>query len=374
MTERAVMPPQPSAPRRWRLFVVGGGAIGVAVLLVVMLSGSKPPVEESAVPVVVRQPSAIDRAQRVVVSGEVESARSANVAFQVAGRVARIWHQEGDYVAVGDPIAEIDSTIYALQLTMAAAATRLAEDQYRRLSEMKEKQGVAPADFVKVETAYQQAQAQEGMARKQLSESRLVAPIAGAIARRGIDVGEQAAPGYPVFTIVGMNPLQVRAGVPEAEIGRVRVGQMTDIVVPALSNRTFQGKVSLVGVAADPVSRTYSVKVTVPNPDGVLRPGMIAEARIQQDARLKALTVPGTAIVRDPDGATLVFVYFQADQRVHSQRVTVGSVYGKEVEVTSGLTGSESVVIGGQHRVRDGSRVEVTTSGSEARLDGRKGP
>ena len=90
----------------------------------------------------------------------------------------------------------------------------------------------------------------------------------------------------------------------------------------------------MIGVSADPTSRTYPVKLTVPNPGRVLLPGMIAEARIQGNRMTRALTVPGEAVVRDAEGATQVFVYFPAERRVYSRRVTVGSPIDREVEIT----------------------------------------
>jgi membrane fusion protein, multidrug efflux system len=107
-----------------------------------------------------------------------------------------------------------------------------------------------------------------------------------------------------------------------------------------------------------------------------LRPGMIAEARIQQDSRTNALTIPANSVVRDADGATQVFVYSAKDQKVYARRVTVGSAYGKEVEVTSGLTAAETIVVGGQHRVREGSKVEVSaaTTAAATPADNRKTP
>jgi multidrug efflux pump subunit AcrA (membrane-fusion protein) len=108
------------------------------------------------------------------------------------------------------------------------------------------------------------------------------------------------------------------------------------------------------------VSRTYSVRVALPNPGGQLRPGMIAEVRIREDAQVSALTLPGEAVVRDVHGLTMVYVYFPAERRVYSRQVTIGSVYGTEVEITSGLNGDERVVVGGQHRVREGSLVRAS--------------
>lgn len=363
MTERSLVTP---ATRFGRLSLAAVGLPIAAVFLASCSRGAKPSSVADAVPVLVRQVSALDRSNVVVVSGDVEASRTGNVGFQVPGRVVQVWPEEGQVVQAGEPLAQLDTTEYHLQYTMAAAATRQAEDQFKRLQQMHQQQGIPPADFVKIETAYLQAQAQQALVRKHLADARLVAPIGGAIARRGIEVGEAAAPGMPVFTIISTDPIQVRVGVPEAEIGRIRTGQRAEIRVPALPNERFEGQVKVIAVAADPMSRTYNVKISVPNPRRALRPGMIAEARIQQDSRTNALTIPANAVVRDGDGATQVFVYNATDKKVYTRRVTLGSVFGKEVEVMSGLTAAETIVIGGQHRIREGSKVEATTTAATA--------
>jgi membrane fusion protein (multidrug efflux system) len=223
--------------------------------------------------------------------------------------------------------------------------------------------GIPENDFQKAQTAVRMARAQEAMAAKKLADARITSPMNGVVARRNIQPGEQAGPGFPVFTIVSIDLVQVRIGVPEAEIGAIAVGQRADITIPAL-DAAFEGRVRLVGIAADPTSRTYTVKVQVPNADGRLRPGMIAEVRVETDARVEALTVPGEAIVRGADGITRVFVYFPEEERVHARRVEVGSAYGTQIEIREGLAGDEQVVVGGQHRLREGSLVQVAEGGS----------
>jgi len=130
-----------------------------------------------------------------------------------------------------------------------------------------------------------------------------------------------------------------------------------------MADRSFEGRVELVGVAAEPASRTYTVKILTPNPNHILRAGMIAEAQIRTDVTVHALTLPGEAILRDPQGATLVYVYFPERKRVYARRVQVGTVEGREVEITSGLKGDELVVVAGQQLVREGALVEAVEEG-----------
>lgn len=315
--------------------------------------------QQGDVDVVVRAVRRLARPTYVSVSGEVEGRRTVNVGFQVAGVVATVPVDEGDAVDAGGVLAELDQEPYRLGLQAAEATADLARDALKRSRQLETGNTIPPADFVKVEVGVRQAEAQEGLARKQLRDTRLVSPIDGIVARRGVQPGEQVGPGHPVFTIVQVNQVQVRVGVPEAEIGRIRTGQTATVSIPALAGESFEGRVRVVGIAADPVSRTYVVRLNVANPERVLRPGMIAEVRIQDGGRINALTLPGESIVRDAAGAPFVYVYDKSDGRVRTRSVTVGSVLGREVEITSGLTGTEQVVVGGQHRLRAGAVVNA---------------
>jgi RND family efflux transporter MFP subunit len=116
-------------------------------------------------------------------------------------------------------------------------------------------------------------------------------------------------------------------------------------------------------VSAEAASRTYTVKIVVPNPGPVLLAGMVAEARIFGPTKAGVLTIPGEAIVRDPQGATNVYVYNPDRKRVYARRIEVGRPIAGEVEVRSGLNGEEQVVVGGQQKLREGSQVQIQIAG-----------
>ncbi len=363
----------------------------------------------------VRKALRVKRPATVLASGSVEARETSNVAFQVPGKVARVLVEEGAAVRKGQLLAELDATDYqyalqaatgqvgvaeaaslkaqhgarAQELERARIGFNRAEDEYRRMKQLYDAKALAPNDFHKVEAAYlaareQYSEAQEGarredkaaarsaveqaqagalVAHKRLVDTRLLAPISGMIARRIVNPGETVGAGMPVFTIVDLNPVKVRVGVPETDIARVKAGQTASTQIPAMADRSFEGRVEQVGVAAEPASRTYTVKILTPNPNYILRAGMIAEAQIRTDVTVHALTLPGEAILRDPQGATLVYVYFPERKRVYARRVQAGTVEGREVEITSGLKGDELVVVAGQQLVREGALVEAVEEG-----------
>jgi multidrug efflux pump subunit AcrA (membrane-fusion protein) len=366
----------------------------------------------TAVPIKVGHPHRIEAPATVPVSGSVVSPDDpSNVAFLVPGKVIQVGPREGDYVRRGQVLAVIDPTDYSLGVKAAvaqAAAARAvlqkvespvrpelleqarvaferAQDEYQRMKQVYEAKSLPPNDFEKFRAAYEasrqqyeqaraggqkedraqaqaafeQAAAAEEIARKHLADATLTAPLDGFIANRSIEVGDMASAGRPVFQIVQLDPVEISVGVPETDIHLLRTGQTAAVQIPALPGDAFQGVVRVINVAADPSTRTYMVRISVSNPKHALRLGMIAEAQIRGDRQLDLMTLAGDAIVHDPQGASTVFVYFPGQGRVFSRRVELGTVYGTEVEIKSGLSASDAVVLAGQNKLRDGSTVTV---------------
>jgi multidrug efflux pump subunit AcrA (membrane-fusion protein) len=382
--------------------------IGVAASCSSHRDGAQAPV--AAIPIRVGNVRRIRADQTVAVSGSVVSWKDpANVAFAVPGKVVEVGPREGDPVQKGQVLARIDPVDYTLAVEAAEAQVAVAravlekaesparpevlerarisferaQDEYRRMKLLYDSKSLAPNDFHKFEAAYQaaaqqygeaqaggqkedraqaraafnQAVAGERIVRKHLDDATLRSPLSGFVSSRSLQVGEIASPGRPVFQIVELDPVEINVGVPETDIHLVRLGQTAAVQVPALPGEPFEGTVRLINVAADPTTRTYMVRIRVSNPKHLLRVGMIAEAQIRSDRVLDAITLPGESVVHDPQGATVVFVYFPEQKRVYSKRVETGTVYGREIQIKSGLAGDESIVVAGQDRLRDGVAV-----------------
>jgi RND family efflux transporter MFP subunit len=333
------------------------------------------------VPVVVGKVQTVQERETISVSGTISTPNSpAAVSFLVSGKVIFVGPREGDYVKRGQRLASIDPTDYQLNLAavkaqtdMAEVAYKRAEDEHRRMKMLYDAKSLAPNDYLKFKAAfdssaqqYEQAVASEKLSRKRLTDGTLCAPTSGYIAKRLIEPGDTAAQGHPVFEIVQMDPVEVNVGVPETDVHLVRIGQKAAITVPALPGKSFEGTVRIINVSADPNTRTYMTRITVANPGHLLRVGMVAEATIRGDRTVAMVTLPGEAVVRDPQGATQVYVYYPDQKRVYTKRVEVGAVIDKDIEIRSGLSGNELIVLGGQTRLRNGSVVSATEQRSEA--------
>jgi len=304
-------------------------------------------------------------------SGVVQAQAVVDVAFQVPGKVIAVGPDEGSSVRAGELLAQIDPTDYKLGLAQAAALAEHAASDRERYRPLLAVGSVAASDFERIESSARQASAAAELARKRLADTRLVAPLSGIVARRAIERGATAGVGQAVFTLMAVDPVRVRVGVPESEIGSVRVGQRAEVELPALPGQTFAGRVTLVGIAADPTTRTYAVEVSLPNPAQRLKVGMVAVARVQVDRQTRAISVPLGAVVRDADGVTLLYVLDGRAHRAEARRVELGEARDDVIELTRGVRPGELVIVAGQQRVRDGSRVIVASPVREA--DGRTG-
>jgi len=370
---------------------------------------------DQPVPVQLRAPHRLNQPASVAASGSVEANVTALTAFQVGGRVARVYAEEGQFVKQGQILAELDCTDYrnafeavageataaeatALQARNGVRAQELeqsridferAQDEYQRNKYLYDHQSLPANDFHKIEAAYLVSQqrynmAHEGVrseeklstqgqahaavgnlseAKKHLRDCELRAPISGFVGMRHVNVGDTAAGGNPVYSVLDLDPVKIRVGIPEAEIGKVHEGKRAVVTIPSLDNREFEGKVEAVGYFGDSVSRTFTTKIAVPNPTHVLRAGMISEARVYDSAMVDVLAVPVIAVVRDLRGLPFVYVYDATRQRVFARSVEVGQLISDEVEIKRGLRPDEQIVVAGQQNVHEGSLVRVAGGG-----------
>jgi RND family efflux transporter MFP subunit len=319
-------------------------------------------VDSVAVPVVAQAVTRSSRPWSTTASGIVQPNTSVDVAFEVPGKVVMVAPDEGQSVRAGQAIAALDPTDYRLAVEQASAqADRAARDRDRN-QPLLAAGSIAPADMDHLETGARQSAAAADLAKKKLADAHLTAPISGIIARRAIEVGATVSPAQPVFTIVDLDPVRVRVGVPEGDIGHVTEGAAATIRVPAL-DASFAGRVSLIGVAADAATRSYTVEIKVPNSARRMRAGMVAEATIENGQRVSAIMVPASAVLHDGgvNGTPIVYVLDREGARVHARRVTTGAARGDSIELTSGIAAGDQVVVAGQQRVRDGARVQLVS-------------
>lgn len=216
----------------------------------------------------------------------------------------------------------------------------------------------------------QQAQVSNQMAalenaRLGLQYATIVAPFSGVVVSRSLDPGAYVTPGTstPILTIADPDHLDVIVNVSEANLPQVHKGDKVQIQVDAYPDRTFQGVVTRIAGGLDPVTRTAQVEIDMPNPGRLLRVGMYARVQIAAGTQ-PALVVPLSALVT---AGGQHFVWVVTDAKVSQQPVTVGRASGEVVEITSGLSDQDTIIIRGTDLVKEGQTVRAVPEGQGPR-------
>lgn len=343
-------------------------------------------------------------------TGTIRSKTTSVVSSRIMGSIIAIHVREGDRVRVGQTLIEIDSRDATAQLQKAQGGIReaegaldeiernlqaaesgkaaaeaslaLAASTYNRYKMLLERRSVSPQEFDEVQAKYRVADAEAERATRMLSSlvarknqvlakidqakadvvnaqvhtsyARVASPMNGIVTAKQAEVGAMAAPGAPLLTLEDDSSYRLEASVEESQIQSIQVSDQVLVRIDALGDDEQSGTVSEIVPASDPASRSNTVKIDLPV-QRALRSGSFGRARFSSGHR-QAITIPQRAIV---ERGQLVSVFVVDDSGIARLRlIKTGKAYGDRVEVLTGLSDGERIVIDGVEAVSDGSRVE----------------
>jgi RND family efflux transporter MFP subunit len=312
----------------------------------------------------------------LVLPANVTAAQETTIFARANGYVERWLVDLGDNVKEGQLLAviatpEVDQELAQArqQLNQAEADFELARVSAQRWRELTEKMVVSKQDN---DTRQQQYQSATGAVKAaQANVDRLVettgfknvvAPFAGTITSRKIDVGTLLTAGggtggTPLYTLAQTNPLDIYVNVPQTYVGSIRIGAEVDLMVPEFPDQAFKGKIIRSAGAIDPTSRTLLTEVEVPNPNNTLYAGMYAQVKFTFRDRNTPLIIPANAFVFRTEGPQVATL--GNDNKVHWQGIEVGRDYGKDMEVTKGLQENQKVILNPTDDLKEGSEVQA---------------
>lgn len=279
--------------------------------------------------------------------GEVEESLSVSVSFPMGGRVERVYVHEGDRVRAGQVLSSINSATALNAYNSAKASLDQAEDAYKRLKKVYEQGSLAEVKWVEMETTLEQARSMEQIARKQLDDCTLKAPISGVVGTCNAKAGGSLLPGEPAVSILDMGSVSVTFSVPESEINAVKVGAEAYVYVPALDNRMLTGKITERSVTASRVSHSYQVKIAFPNKDKSLLPGMVCKIQLEQPEN-HGFVVPAKCVQTRPEGLS---VWVVENGRAQHRIVTSSEFVSNGVLISSGLHPGDTVITVGMDKL-----------------------
>src|SRR5207248_356369 len=254
----------------------------------------------------------------------------------------------GDNVQAGQLLAEIATPEVDQQLAQARAQEEIAKLTADRWRDLVQKNVVSKQEYDQNEKAYEAAKANLQQLEKIQGFQQILAPFAGKIAARNIDVGTLVTAGSgnsgtPLFSLVQSDLLRVYVYAPQENAPSIHEGLAAKIVLQEFPGQEFDGSVTRTAGALDPQSRTMQVEVQVPNHEGKLYTGMYGQVKFRLADENAPIVVPANAFLFRTDGPQVATV--SKDNRIHWQTIRVGRDFGTQLEVLDGLAENTGVVM-----------------------------
>lgn len=358
------------------LIVLALLAIGAARIVFVRMSNARAleigTAERAAQYVKTALPQTPAAGQTLALPGTLQGYVQSPISARASGYLRRWTKDIGSHVEKGDLLAEIETPEIDQQLSQGIAARQqaassldLAKSTVARWENLRKKDVVSQQDLDERRSALAQATANVAAADANVQRlkqtegfKRVLAPFAGMITRRNVDVGDliDAGSGRPLFLLAQTDPLRVYINVPQAYAQLIKAGQPVIVTQAELRDQRFQGEVARTSGSIDSATRMMQVEVSLPNKDGVLLPGAYVQVSLPLAAS-KSLTIPANALLFRAEGTRVAVV--DAQGKVHLRPINLGRNYGETVEVLDGISGTDRLVLNPADSLAEGDVVVV---------------
>ncbi|UVC07449.1 efflux RND transporter periplasmic adaptor subunit [Rhizobium sp. TH2] len=348
-----------------------GGVILAAALALSSCNEEKAETAPVIRPVKVVEIAKAAKTRTLEFSGSVKSRTEMNLGFRVAGKVTERLVDIGDRVKPGDVLSRIDPTDYRLAVASAEANLAAADKAVEtaklvndRAKILYKKNAMPKAQVEQAQLSYDQAVSTRiavasslDQEKNQLSYAELKSDRNGIVTAIAADRGQVVSPGTPVLTVVADDEKEVQIAVPENDISEFKPGKAVKARFWSDDKLVLSGKVREVSGSADPQSRTFSVRVSLPDDPRVLL-GMTATVEADAARDGGDITVPLSALA-ERDGSKIVWTVDRKEATVHSRAVQVSDFTGEGVDVTQGLKPGDLVVSAGTQFMTENLKVKL---------------
>lgn len=308
------------------------------------------------VPVVISRAAPMTFVDRIEALGTARANESVEVTAKVTDTVQRVNFEDGKDVKAGEVLVELTRTEEAALLDEAVATLAEAQQQFERIEDLVRRGSASRARLDEQTRIRDAAKARVDALEARLSDRLIRAPFSGVLGFRQVSPGTLISPGTVITTLDDIDVIKLDFPVPENFIGALRPGLAIEALTPAYQDREFKGTITTIESRVDPATRSVRVRAEIPNPDHVLRPGMLMTVEVIK-ARAEVLAVPEEALVPISDRQ---YVYrLKDDNTVERVQVEIGRRHPGVVEVTSGLEPGDRVVTEGSVRLRPGMAVQI---------------
>jgi RND family efflux transporter MFP subunit len=335
--------------------------------------------------------------EELLLTGALKPKETVNVTSQATGRVQTLFFQIGDIVKVGALVAELDDDELQQQVNRAEAAIAVtgasltqreaefanAKATLQRSEDLFKDGLISPQEFEQQKTSVAVFEAQVNLAKAQkaqseaelrelhirLAQTKTYSPMTGVVAQRYVDVGALVNPNTPVLQIVNLSTMVTLGNVPERSIGKLRVGNEAVVMVDAIPDQPFQGRVGRISPVLDAATRSALIEIDIPNPQQVLKAEMFARIRLDLGSMRDATLIPRDGLVyrgQQPG------VYVLEGDRPVFRAIETGMTREDQVEVLANLEAGTTIVGRGATMIREGDRVRAAGAEETGRERGRR--
>jgi membrane fusion protein (multidrug efflux system) len=292
----------------------------------------------------------------------LEAERQAEILARVTGVVRQLHCEEGDFVEPDQPLLTVDNDEYGLRLKQAEATTAELQSRFERMERMRAEELSTEEEYQALKSELANAEADEGLARLDVSYTTVRAPFTGRVVQRLVDVGQNVNAGDPLFVVADFDPLLARIYVPSKEFRKLRQDQNVTLILDS-SQQRLTGRIMLISPIIDPSSGTIKVTVEVPTYPAGTRPGDFAQVHIVTEQREDVVLVPKIAVVTEKGESVL---YVAVDDRAERRAVVLGFTDDQHAEIVEGVTAGEPVVVRGQRSLKHGAPLRILEDGIPA--------
>jgi len=293
--------------------------------------------------------------ENVVATGILEASDVLNLVSETQGKIIKIYKEKGDRVSAGDIIAKVDDEVISANVLTAEANYAQFEKDVERLTRLSEENAVTKRDLEQATIGLKKAKADLINAKKALGNTSIKAPIPGYINNDFITVGQLLGGGSPVCEIVNNSKLKLNIKVSEREVYKIRTGQSVTVSLTVFPDKKFNGTITSIAEKADAVMK-FNVEITLDNDvNAHLKSGLYAEVVLPVKNE-EELIISKAGIVGSMESP---IVYVAQNGEATKRELIIGQSNNKQVEVLSGLSDGEQVIISGQLNLKDGNEINI---------------
>jgi len=295
--------------------------------------------------------------------GDVMTDQNVLVYPEMAGTLYKVYVKEGQRVAQGQLLASIDDGGLSSQLAQLRTQLDLAKTTFERQKRLWDENIGSEIQYLEAKTQYEAQENAVKQLESQVDKSSIRAPFSGIVDDVIKDQGTVVSPGLgsEVFRIVNLSDMYVEVEVPEAHLANVTPGKNVDVYFPVLGS-SVTSKVRQTGNFINPGNRSFSVEIPVPNTNGAVKPNLTAIAKINDYTNDNAILIPQSVVSENATGDQYVYLAREnAENKTTSKRaiVELGKTQGDDVEVLSGLTAGDQIIVEGARSVRENQEIKV---------------